>query len=62
MTGLFDNPKYIKMTQKLLVWLGKQFDQVNNVIGIQLLNEPKWSWELEQFCESFVSRLWFDCR
>lgn len=50
-TGLFNSTTYIKMTQNLLVWMAQQFDQVNNVVGIELLNEPQYSSNLTDFCE-----------
>ncbi|KAG9016853.1 Glucan 1,3-beta-glucosidase 3 [Tulasnella sp. JGI-2019a] len=48
-TQLFGNKAYIKQTQDFLVWLVQQFDQVNNVVGIELLNEPKYSQQLLDF-------------
>jgi len=41
-------------TIDVLVFLTKQFVRVNNVVGIELLNEPHYVDELEMFCECYV--------
>lgn len=38
--GLFDNPTNVQLTLNILTYLVQQLVKVNNVVGIQLLNEP----------------------
>jgi aryl-phospho-beta-D-glucosidase BglC (GH1 family) len=49
-TGLFGNPQYQDKTIKALLFLTKQLSNVTNVVGIQILNEPKNVPELYGFC------------
>lgn len=49
--GLFSSPTYIAQTIQILTFLTEQFAEVTNVVGIQLLNEPKNVGVITNFCE-----------
>ena len=48
--GLFDSSDYMNKTIDILTFLTQQFTCVNNVVGIQLLNEPRNVDILPSFC------------
>ncbi|KAF5324539.1 hypothetical protein D9611_004242 [Ephemerocybe angulata] len=48
-TGLFSNPGNMDKTINVLTYLIKQLLHVNNVVGIEILNEPKYDDGLELF-------------
>lgn len=48
--GLFSNPAYMDKTVESLVYLATQLSVVNNLVGIQLLNEPANDPTLPGFC------------
>ncbi|KAF8911177.1 glycoside hydrolase family 5 protein [Gymnopilus junonius] len=48
-THLFDVPANMDKTVNVLTFLAKTFAPVNNVVGIQLLNEPQYGPTLEDF-------------
>ena len=50
--NLFDNPTNIQLTVNVLTYLSQQLVKVNNVVGIELLNEPSNVDSLPSFCES----------
>jgi hypothetical protein len=52
-TTLFSDPENMDKTIAVLTFLMKQLVRVNNVVGIQVLNEPVYDPGLETFCESF---------
>ena len=47
----FTNEGYQQKTIDGLVFLAKELAQVNNVVGLQLLNEPQFTENLLSFCE-----------
>ena len=49
-TNLFDNPSNIKQTIDVLSFLMNNLQNVTNVVGIQILNEPQNVPELTDFC------------
>lgn len=49
-TNLFGNQAYLDKTVNVLVYLAEQLVEVTNVVGIQLLNEPKDDPGLPDFC------------
>jgi aryl-phospho-beta-D-glucosidase BglC (GH1 family) len=49
---LFNTPANVEKTLAVLAFLTQQLCNVTNVVGIQLLNEPKDCPELVGFCES----------
>lgn len=51
--GLFSNSANTQKTLEVLTYLTQQFASVSNVVGIELLNEPKPNPALEGFCEYF---------
>jgi glucan 1,3-beta-glucosidase len=53
-TGLFSDPGNMDKTIAVLTFLTQQLAPVNNVVGIQVLNEPVYDPGLENFCESFA--------
>ncbi|KAI0082754.1 glycoside hydrolase [Panus rudis PR-1116 ss-1] len=56
-TGLFDSPANIDKTMKVLTFLTKQLASVTNVVGIQMLNEPKGVDSLEDFYTKAISTM-----
>ena len=50
-TGLFGNDWYVNKTMSVLSFLVRELVNVTNVVGIQILNEPKDDPELPGFCE-----------
>lgn len=50
-TNLFSDAGNQDKTINVLTYLTKQLLHVNNVVGIEILNEPKYVPELEGFCE-----------
>lgn len=55
--GLFDCPAYMNKTIDVLTFLTTQFAQVNNVVGIELLNEPQNNAILPSFCTHLLFKL-----
>lgn len=53
--GLFDSPAYMNKTIEVLTFLTQQFTCVNNIVGIQLLNEPRNVDILPSFCTCQIS-------
>lgn len=49
--NLFDDPYNIQKTMDVLAFLAQQFATVTNVVGIQILNEPKNVKQLTSFCK-----------
>lgn len=54
-TNMFNDPSNMKKTIDVLMFLVQQLASVTNVVGIQLLNEPKNVPELTDFCKSVPS-------
>jgi glucan 1,3-beta-glucosidase len=52
-TTLFSSKQNMDKTIAVLTFLMKQLVSVSNVIGIQVLNEPVYAPELENFCEPY---------
>ncbi|KAG8743635.1 Glucan 1,3-beta-glucosidase 3 [Ceratobasidium sp. 428] len=50
--NLFDSDKNMKKTTDVLVYLTKQLVPISNVVGIQILNEPRNVASLPDFCGS----------
>lgn len=50
--NLFGNDWYENKTMAVLTYLTQQLVNVTNVVGIQMLNEPKNDAELADFCKS----------
>lgn len=50
-TQLFDSQDNMDKTVEVLAFLAEQFASTNNVVGIELLNEPAYIDELPDFCE-----------
>lgn len=48
--NMFSNPLNMDKTINVLMFLMQQLSSVTNVVGIQILNEPKNLPELEDFC------------
>lgn len=53
-TQLFGNKSNIDKTNAALVYLMQQLVNVTNVVGIQILNEPKNDPSLETFCKGLT--------
>lgn len=49
-TSLFTSPDNVAKTLEVLRFLMQQLSYVTNVVGIQILNEPQYVPELENFC------------
>jgi len=49
-TNLFSVPSNMDKTINVLTFLAQQLGPVNNVVGIQILNEPQYVPELTSFC------------
>lgn len=49
--GLFRDPHNVNKTIEMLRFLSKELAGVNNVVGLELLNEPQYTDLLEDFCE-----------
>ncbi|KAF9466289.1 glycoside hydrolase superfamily [Collybia nuda] len=56
-TGLFNNPSNMDKTVDVLMFLVQQLAPVNNVVGIQLLNEPKNVPELTDFYSRAITSM-----
>lgn len=54
-TSLFSNARYMDETTEILKRLAERLGGINNVVGLQLLNEPVYDNALEGFCESTTS-------
>ena len=50
-TNLFSVPENMDKAIEVLTFLVQTFALVNNVVGIQILNEPVYDVDLEDFCE-----------
>ena len=48
--GLFNNDDYINKTRTVLKFLVQNLENVTNIVGIQILNEPVNDPSLETFC------------
>lgn len=51
---LFNSPDNMKKTINVLTFLTQNLVNVSNVVGIQILNEPDYADNLEDFCKYFV--------
>lgn len=49
--NLFSDAGNVDKTINVLTYLTKELVHVNNIVGIEILNEPKYVAELEGFCE-----------
>ncbi|PPQ98808.1 hypothetical protein CVT24_003362 [Panaeolus cyanescens] len=47
--GLFNDPFNIQKTMEMLEFITKQVAGINNVVGLQILNEPQYTDSLEEF-------------
>ncbi|KZT26278.1 glycoside hydrolase family 5 protein [Neolentinus lepideus HHB14362 ss-1] len=56
-TNLFDDPSNVEKTMQVLTFLMTELDQVTNIAGIQILNEPKNVVGLEDFYTEAISRM-----
>lgn len=57
-TNLFSNPSDVQGTIRVLSFLMQQLSNVTNVVGIQILNEPKNVPELVDFCMLVATSSW----
>ena len=55
-TGLFQSQSNMDRTTNVLTFLMRELASVTNVVGIQMLNEPKDEPELIPFCASGIRR------
>jgi len=63
-TNMFEDTQYMEKTISVLMFLMEQLATVTNVVGIQILNEPKNLPELTDFCSSpsFMPHSLLTCR
>jgi glucan 1,3-beta-glucosidase len=55
--NLFDNPTNVQLTMNVLTYLVQQLVKVNNVVGIQILNEPNNVDGLPAFYSNAITKL-----
>ncbi|CAL1704947.1 unnamed protein product [Somion occarium] len=56
-TRLFDDPRNVEKTMNVLKFLTRQLASVTNVVGIQVLNEPKYVDGLEDFYTQAITTM-----